>query len=174
MFYRKNTPLQLEREFLSWSQWPLPVLLEIRCTKLQFCLELEWVKDRMDIRPHIFSLHSVSWLLWVQVTFLMLFQHGHPPCMSPSATQRSEEGNTTRDVVRRGCHGYTLEEISFAKPVSTQPAPAERCLIPAQKGKTTYAAPGLVLPRSLVTWIHVPHTEHVCGHGQEKIWVPLP
>lgn len=41
MFYHKNTPLQLEREFLSWPQWPLPVLLEIRCTKLQFCLELE-------------------------------------------------------------------------------------------------------------------------------------
>lgn len=136
MFYHKNTPLQLEREFLSWPQWPLPVLLEIRCTKLQFCLELEWAKDRMDIRPHIFSLHSVSWLLWAQVTFLMLFQHSHLPCMSPSATQRSEKGNTTRDVVRRDCHGHTLEETSFAKPRSTQPAPGEGCLtFPLREGR---------------------------------------
>lgn len=40
MFYHKNTPLQLERKFLSWPQWPLPVLLEIRCTKLQFCVAI--------------------------------------------------------------------------------------------------------------------------------------
>lgn len=36
------------------------------------------------------------------------------------------------------------------------------------------AAPGLVLTRPLETWTHVAHTEHVCGHTQEKIWVPLP
>lgn len=66
----------------------------------------------------------------------MLFQRSHPPCMSPIATQRSEKGNTTRNVVRRDCHGHTLEEISFAKPVSTQPAPAVGCLSPAQRGKT--------------------------------------
>lgn len=170
MVYHKNTPLQLESEFLSWPQWPLPVLLEIRCTKLQFCLELEWVKDRMDIRPHIFSLHSVSWLLWAQIMFLMLFQHSYLPCMSPNATQRSEKRNTTRDVVRRDCHGHILEEISFAKPISIQPAPAEGCLI-AQRRKMlmlllAWSFPGL-WRSGLMCLI-----KSMCV-GILKIWVPL-
>lgn len=38
MVYHRNTSPQRERKFLIWPQWPLPVLLEIRCTKLQFCL----------------------------------------------------------------------------------------------------------------------------------------